>query len=138
MQQVSWGVIIVSLIVSLSGCVGLQLDAPADIAQAQEQEQAPTSTPQPAPTPTLVLDAQPQAKRYPLDPEQQMGLLPDGILAYYSPDGQIYGILTEGEPYHVIGRRGNSWLYIRLPYVGQFWIVRAQLPKAEAAWAPEY
>jgi len=126
-----------AVLIAFSGCVQIERQT-----IVQEAPAAPAATP--APTPTMVNPEQWAVSpvimdEYPdLDPYDQIGYLPDGIMGYYSPDGDRYGFLPEGEPYHVIGRRGNSWIWIRLPYVGQFWVVAAQMPHALADWQPEY
>jgi hypothetical protein len=62
-------------------------------------------------------------------PAYDLHALPGGVVGYYEPDvNNEYGPLSEGAPYHIIGRYGNDWLYLRLPAAwgyagnGQLWV----------------
>jgi hypothetical protein len=76
------------------------------------------------------------------DSNGQMGTVGPNWIGYYTPDptipGYKYGYLPQGEPYHIKGKQGSEWVLIRLPAVGEFWVLRAQLPDGvDLTWVPE-
>jgi hypothetical protein len=85
----------------------------------------------------------------PCDPVYELSALPAGVVGYYHPHNPTgpqgaYGELPAGAPYHVIGRHGNDWLYLRLPegwgYAGsgQLWVHAADVTGLDVSRVPDY
>lgn len=53
--------------------------------------------------------------------------LPQAVVAWYAPGGEIFGAIDSGVPYTATARYGSGWLQVEFAERGQFWVRQREL-----------
>jgi peptidoglycan/xylan/chitin deacetylase (PgdA/CDA1 family) len=74
-----------------------------------------------------------QSARQATDAPPQVPTLPQSIVGWYGPNGDVYGAIETGTPYEAVARYGETWVQLDIAETGLFWVRASDLPAVDMA-----